>query len=147
MAYLTNADIEERLGSRTYIQLTDDEGTGSADTDKVDEVRLGAEGEVDSYLARRYAVPIDVTAHAELAGVLKSMALDIAEFRLHCRRPPVPREVVDKRDAAVRWLDQVARNEISLPADSELPANEAQGIQGRAIGSPRILTDEELESW
>ena len=36
MAYVTNADIEERLGSRTYVQLTDDAGTGSADTDKFD---------------------------------------------------------------------------------------------------------------
>ena len=37
MAYVTNSDIEERLGTAAYVQLTDDAGTGSADTDKVDE--------------------------------------------------------------------------------------------------------------
>jgi len=147
MGYVTNADIEDRLGSTTYVQLTDDEGTGSADTDKVDEARLGAEGELDSYLARRYAVPIDVTAHEELAGLLKSIALDIAEFRLQGRRPPVPSAVVDKRNAAVRWLQQVASGEIVLPSGSELPGNEAEGIQGEAIGDLRTFTDEEMASW
>jgi len=52
MGYVTNADIENRLGSAAYVQLTDDEGTGSANEDRVDEARLGAEGEADSYLAR-----------------------------------------------------------------------------------------------
>jgi len=31
MSYATNADIEERLGTATYIELTDDTGLGQAD--------------------------------------------------------------------------------------------------------------------
>ena len=147
MAYVTNSDIEARLGSGTYVQLTDDEGTGSADTDKVDEARLGAEGEVDSYLSRRHAVPIDVTAHGELAGVLASITLDIVEFRLHCRRPPVPAEVIAKRDGAVQWLSAVAVGRISLPADSELPGAEVRGLEAEVLGRERVMTDDELETW
>ena len=62
MSYLANSDIEKRLGAAAYVQLTDDEGTGSANQDRVDEARLGAEGEANSYLARRYAVPVDLSA-------------------------------------------------------------------------------------
>ncbi len=146
MAYVTNADIENRLGTRTYVQLTDDEGTGSADTDKVDEARLGAEGEVDSYLARRHAVPIDVATHTELAGVLASITLDIVAFRLHCRRPPVPAEILTKHDAAIDWLRQVAAGTVVLPADSALPDNAVRGPHAEVGGQKRVFTEETLES-
>ncbi|HUX30626.1 MAG TPA: phage protein Gp36 family protein [Thiobacillus sp.] len=52
MSYVTNADIEKRVGPAAYVQLTDDEDTGSANEDRVDEARLAAEGGVNSYLAR-----------------------------------------------------------------------------------------------
>ena len=68
MSYATNSDIESRLGNTLYVQLTDDVGSGSADEEKVSEARLAAEGEVNSYLGRRYAVPVDLTNHAELAA-------------------------------------------------------------------------------
>jgi phage gp36-like protein len=128
------------------VQLTDDAGTGSADTDKVDEARLGAEGEVNSYLAQRYAVPIDLTEHSELVGLLASVTLDLIEFRLHCRRPPVPRDITGKRDAALGWLRQVADGAVTLPTTAEVAGNEARGLTARALGRPRVFTDEELES-
>ncbi len=144
MGYATNADVEERLGTALYVQLTDDTGTGSADTDKVTEARQGAEGEVNSYLGRRYSVPVDVAAHAEVAGVLKSVTLDLVEFRLHERRPPVPEDVRRKRDAAVKWLEMVASGAVVLPAGSELAGNPALGISGRVVGAERVLTREEM---
>jgi phage gp36-like protein len=79
MDYITNNDIEERLGTTVLVQLTDDEGTGAADADKIDEARIGAQGLADSYLARRYAVPVDATGDAELAGLLRSITLDLGD--------------------------------------------------------------------
>lgn len=147
MAYITSSDIEERLGTRSLVQLTDDTGTGTVDADKVEEARLGSEGEVNSYLARRYSVPIDVAAHTELAGLLASITLDIAAFRLHCRRPPVPVEVTDRRDAALQWLGRVACGDVRLPADSELPGNEAEGPTAETTGHRRVLTEDEFQTW
>ncbi len=146
MSYVANMDIEERLGTQAYVGLTDDAGTGQADADKVDEARLGAEGEVDSYLASRYAVPIDVGVHPELAGLLKSITLDLVEFRLQCRRPPVAAEVMRKRDAAMVWLRDVAGGRAKLPAESELPTSQTQSLQPEALGRRRILTDDELDA-
>ena len=146
MAYVTNNDIEERLGTAAYIQLTDDTGSGSADTDKMDEARLGAEGEVNSYLGRRYAVPIDLTAHAEVADVLKSFVLDLVEYRLHSRRPPVPSAVSGKRNQAIAWLDRVAGAEVVLPSVDPLAENPATGLAAETSSDERIFTRDELDN-
>ncbi|MCH8242383.1 MAG: DUF1320 family protein, partial [Planctomycetes bacterium] len=97
MAYISNADIEERVGAQTYVQLADDDGDAVADVGVVNEARLGAEGEVNSYLARRYRLPIDLAAHPELADLLATITLDLVEFRLHSRRPPVSDAVLLKQ--------------------------------------------------
>lgn len=144
MGYITNADIEERLGPSAYVQLTDDTGGGVADTGKVDEARLGAEGEVNSYLALRVAVPVDLSRWPELAGILKSVVLDLVEYRLRGRRPPVVVSVSRRRDEAVRWLEQVARGEALLPARGEVEANTATGTAGTALGPARSLSRETL---
>lgn len=147
MSYIINADIELRLGTARLIQLSDDSGSGAINTAVVDESRLGAEGEVDSYLARRYAVPISVTTYPQAAGVLKSASLDLAEYRLHARRREVPVGVTKKRDAALAWLARVSRGDTSLPSVSPITANAATGIGGAAIGEPRVFTRDELSGF
>lgn len=146
MAYITNADIETRLGHDLYVQLTDDAGTGSANEDVVSEARLGVEGEMDSYLGRRYAVPVSLDDRPELAGVLKSAALDLAEYRLQARQGAAPTEVQAKHEVAMRWLQRVAAGEAVLPSTTEMPANPAMGFTAQAVGSERALTEEEMEN-
>ncbi|MGB9623776.1 MAG: phage protein Gp36 family protein [Phycisphaerae bacterium] len=144
MGYITNADVEERLGSSTYVQLTDDAGTGTADEDKVNEARLGAEGEVNSYLSRRVAVPVDLAGRPELAGTLRSVVLDLVEYRLRGRRPPVPAGVSRRRDEAVQWLERVAAGEVLLPAQAEMAANPVTGAMAASTGATRAMTREML---
>ena len=144
MSYITNADIEERLGSATYVQLADDDGDDVADTGVVDEARLGAEGEVDSYLARRYDVPIDLTTYPELADILASVALDLAEYRLRCRRPPVSDAALRKRKEAIEWLERVADGTIDLPSADALPSSPVRGLRVGSTGPARVLTRDEL---
>ncbi|MHC4695137.1 MAG: phage protein Gp36 family protein [Planctomycetota bacterium] len=144
MAYVANSDIEERLGSQAYVHLTDDDGDGVADVGVVDEARLGAEGEVDSYIAQRYQVPVDVSARAELAGVLASITLDLAEYRLRSRRPPVPANTVRQHSRAIDWLKGVALGEISLPSTTEVPPGTARGLIAAATGAQRVLSRDEL---
>lgn len=147
MAYITNADIEERLGSQAYVQLADDDGDGVADVGVVDEARLGAGGEVDSYLARRYQVPVDVSAEAELAGVLASITLDLAEYRLRLRRPPVPAETARQHSRAIEWLKGVAEGVIALPSTSAVPTSAARGPIASTTGAQRVLSRDELSDY
>ncbi len=145
MSYITNADIESWLGTAAYIQLTDDDGSGSADEAKVDEARLGAEGEANSYLATRYRVPVDLTAEPEVAAVIRTFVLDLASYRLHSRRPPVPEDVVRRREEAVTWLGRVASGLVQLPAALAPPENPALGEIARTDGPGRTMTRESLE--
>lgn len=144
MSYITNNDIQLRLGAATYVQLADDDGDGQADVAVVDEARLGAEGEINAYLARRYETPIDVTVHAELAGLLSSVALDLAEFRLRMRRPPVSEDARRRRGQTVDWLVRVADGRIDLPSVSALAGSSSRGTLGVVSGEPRLLTRDEL---
>jgi phage gp36-like protein len=144
MAYITNADIELRLGSAAYVQLTDDDGNGVADTPVVDEARLAGEGEVNGYLARRFLAPIDVSTHAELADVLKSVTLDVVEYRLRLRRPPVSGDTRRRYEQTLAWLRGVAEGRIELPASSGLEANAALGTTAASAGEARLLTHDEL---
>lgn len=144
MAYITNADIEERVGSAALVQLADDDGNGVADVGVVDEARLGAEGEVNSYLGRRYAVPISLTTHPDLADVLASITLDLAEYRLRLRRPPVAEDARRRRDQAIEWLTRVAEGRIELPSVATIAANAAKGTIAASIGEKRLLTRDEL---
>lgn len=146
MAYITNEDIQSRIDPAAYIQLTDDAGTGSADASKVDEARLGAEGEANSYLAARYAVPVDLTGEPQVQAALRSFVLDIAAYRLHTRRPPVPEDIIRRREDAVTWLARVASGLVQLPAASALMENSALGISGRAAGPVRVMTRESMEN-
>ena len=145
MSYITNSDIEAWLGTETTVELTDDEGTGSADTAKLDEARLGAEGEANSYLATRYQVPVEVSSNPEVSAVLRSFVLDLAAYRLHTRRPPVPEDVIRDRDAAVTWFGRVASGVVQMPAETALRENPTLGTIGEATGSERVMTREELE--
>ena len=144
MGYITNADIEERLGTAAYIQLADDDGNGIADVGVVDEARLGAEGEVNSYLGRRYSVPVSLTTHPDLADVLASFTLDVAEYRLRLRRPPVPDDARRRRDQAIEWLTRVAEGRIELPSAVGIAASTARGTIAAVTGEKRVLTRDEL---
>lgn len=145
--YVTNLDVETRLGTSAYVQLTDDDGNGEADAEVVDEVRRGAVGEVHSFLARRYAVPIDTAFHVELADLLKTVCLDLIEYRLRARRPPVPEVTVVQRDTTLRWLKDVADGRADLPGIVATASNASRGTIAATFGEERTLSREELDRF
>lgn len=144
MPYIINTDVELFLGTAVYIQLGDDTGSGSADVNKVNQARLGAEGEVNSYLAARYRVPVDLAGESELENVLKTFILDLVSYRLHSRRPPVPADVVRRREEAVEWLARVASGLVQLPATIARATPTSLGILAESHTTPRTMTRDEL---
>jgi len=144
MSYVSNTEIQQRLGSAAYVQLADDDGDGVADVVVVDEARLGAEGEVNSYLARRFTVPIDLTVHTDLTDILKTVTLDLIEQRLRQRRPPVPEATTVRYRDAMRWLQGVADAKIELPSATPVAAQTLRGPLAQTTGDDRLLSREEL---
>lgn len=145
MAYINNSDITTWMGSATVVQLTDDTGSGAADAAKITEARVGAEGEVNSYLATRYAVPVDLTGEPEVSAVLRTFVLDLAAYRLRSRRPPVPADVVRRRDEAIEWLARVASGLVQLPAALAPRSPTSLGTLASAGGGARTMTRDTLE--
>lgn len=146
MAYVTAIDVQERLGEQLFIELTDDVSSGAGDLDKVNEAIMGAEGETNSYLGRRYVVPVDLSAHSMISDVLVSFVLDLAEHRLHARRPPVSEDVRTKRREALAWLKRIADGEIVLPTATHVAESDGLSLPGQAAGSPRELSRDELST-
>ncbi len=145
MSYLTNADLTNWMVSATVIQLTDDTGSGSTNDTRITEARQGAEGEANSYLATRYATPVVLTAEAEVAAVLRTFVLDLAAYRLHGRKPPIPPDVVRRREEAIEWLARVAAGLVQLPAVAAPMGPTSLGTVADAAGGTRVMTRESLK--
>jgi len=126
MAYIVNQDIIDRVGNTRAVQLTTDSGS-VVSTTVLDEVRLSSEGEVNGYLAKRYAVPVDLTAHPDVAATLKGFTLDIAVYRLNTRRAPASDDIRTMRNNAIEWFKRVADGTINLPVETTPATTTADG--------------------
>lgn len=109
MAYSTDEDLYDRLSEQRVQQLTDDESTGSVDTGLVQDLREKVARKIDMRLRRRYDLPIE---DAEAEKVLADIEVDILAHRLYARRPnaEIPESVVERKDAAIEDLKEVARH-------------------------------------
>jgi phage gp36-like protein len=148
MAYVSVMQLRARLGPTVYARLTDrmhgTDGDDSVGQQIVDE----AEALVNSYLAARYATPIDLGAHPELADVLAARVLDLAEY-LAWRSSPfvsdVPERIRMLWHEAHRWLEALAAGRIHLPAGEPPVSRTAEDDTPRARSAPRKFSAEELD--
>ena len=146
MAYTTTQDVIDRLGNALAAQLTTESSSTTPDQDVITEHRAGAEALVDSYLAKRYQVPIDTAVYTHVAELLKSKALDVCVYELRKRRPPVPDDVTKAYESVVAWLTAVAAGDVDLPAvAAALPAPTTSGPVAVVDGSARVFSRDKTE--
>ena len=156
MAYATLTDLKLRLGSNTtppglYEQLTDRVDLTTANDAVGQEILDAAHGEINGYLARRYVVPVDVTADATLAQQLKGVALAIATKVAWENSPgrfTLPRkftEAMSGYNQAILWLKDVAAGKVILPAVAAPAAATAEGASATAVGHAQVFTEEAME--
>lgn len=113
MAYVTNQNLIDRVGTTKAAELTADSGS-TPDQTVLTGVVAAAEGEVNRYLARRRAVPVVVTGDTTLAEMLRELTLDVAQYRLALRRPPVPEQIQKLYEQVIAWLETYAKGEAEL---------------------------------
>ncbi len=148
MAYVTTDQLSQRLGSTVYARLTDRVNGTTASSTVAQQIVAEAEAEANSYLARRYQTPIDLTAHPELTDVLEARVLDLAEYSAWKGSPFVsdpPQRVHSLYAAALRWLEEVARGGLVLPASSPPSSRTAVDDGPRHAGGGRAFTAEQLD--
>lgn len=146
--YITIASLEQRLGTTLYARLTDRVSGTTASAAVAQQIVDEAEAEANALLARRFATPVDLAAHPELATLIAARALDLAEHNAWRGSPfigDLPQRVQQLGADARRWLEAVAAGALELPA-AAAPAPPA--ARGPVVSAhPREFTADELERF
>jgi phage gp36-like protein len=108
MAYCTEDDLLQMISASELAALTTESGD-EPDVEVVNGAISKAEGEIDSYVGSRYAVPL-----SPAPAQVQALAVDLALYHLYARRSIVPPVRKEKYAAAVVWLRQVAAGEAVL---------------------------------
>ncbi len=148
MAYITTTQLSDRLGATIYARLTDRVNGSSANATVAQQIVDEAEAEANSYLAVRYATPIDLTEHPELSNVLDARVLDLAEYAAWKGSPfvnRIPGRVAAMQATALAWFEAVAAGSVHLPADSPPESTTAANDTPRYRARGRVFTAEELD--
>lgn len=148
MAYITLEQLKDRIGGPLYARLTDRVGGESANDAVGQRLIADAEAEANARLAVRYATPVDLGAHPELADVLAARVLDLAESLAWHSSPfmgDVPDRVRLLRTDAIAWFDAVGRGRVHLPAASPPRSTTALDDAARVRGAGRVFTADELD--
>jgi phage gp36-like protein len=121
MRYLTVDEVKAAVPADVLARLTDDDVSHSITEKVVDDAKITvaigwAEAYVDAQLAKRYIVPLDLTAIQSdgARDLVKEASLQMTVYRLYAR---VEQEGVakDKRELADRILTDLASGKIELP--------------------------------
>ena len=144
MSYCTKAEVREMLKDdalNTIIgdSYIEDEAEREAKAGVIIEAAIAdAEGEIDGYLAKRYAVPIDPTPK-----VINKFAKDIAVYNLYSRigidESGEEKNYLNRYNAAVKFLTLVAEGKVSIGAQADDPQTAASN--GFSVSSnPRLFS-------
>jgi phage gp36-like protein len=148
VAYITTTQLQSRLGSTLYARLTDRVNGTTADAAVAQQLVDEAEALANAQLAARYATPIDLTKHPELADVLESRVLDLAEY-LAWRDSPfvtdLPERIRLLHEEASGWFAGVGSGAMSLPATSPPASRTAVDDSPRFTAGSRPFTQDELD--
>jgi phage gp36-like protein len=142
MAYALLTDLEERFGVDEINQLSDRDNDGVNDVGVVDGALDDATDEINSYLARKYTVPV-----VSVSANLKKTCCDIARYLLH---GDAATEEVEKRyKRAVAWLNDLASGKAVLTdASGVVTAIAGTSTSGvKSFSNDRLFTDESLASY
>lgn len=137
MPYPTQTDLDNALSETLQIQLTDDEKHGVKHAGRLEATRLAAVSLFEDYAKVRHTVPI-ATPSASVNDAIVTLWI----FNLYKRRPllGMPQMVIDAKDAAMRYLRDIADGRAQLGGAVDLPSSTAAS-QGA------VLTNSEESDW
>jgi len=139
-AYATQADIATLYGANALV-VADHNRDGIVDSAAVTRALTSASDEIDTYLAARYTLPL-----TEVPGFLKTLAVDIALYRLALSADVLSEEHRKRYEDALGHLKRIAKGEAALvftatPATGDIDVSGAQPI---VSGGPAKLFTRDL---
>ena len=139
-AYATQADIATIYGANALV-VADHNRDGIVDSAAVARALTSASGEIDTYLAARYSLPL-----AEVPEFLVQLAVDIGLYRLALSSDVQSEEHRKRYDDALGHLRRIAEGKAALvftatPATGDIDVSGAQPI---VSGGPAKLFTRDL---
>ena len=109
----------------------------------IDEAIADADGEIDGYLAKRYAVPL-----APVPKVINKFSKDIAVYHLFSRigidEGTGEKTYLNRYNAAVKFLTLVAEGKVSIGADIDGDPASAAAAGFSIRSSPRLFNRDQM---
>lgn len=130
----TAQDIKDRIGDALFLQLVDDDQSGSQSgttEGRADTVAIRrASNEVEAFLERYDLTTVDVSVYTTYVGIVRDLSADLAAEYL-CKRRNLPQEEMDAivKDAAE------ARRKLKMMKDSLM---NIPGLAPRGRGAPIV---------
>lgn len=116
MPYVTPQELIDRLGTREATMISDRQQTGQPDLAVLTEALALAESEVNSYVGRRYALPLQTSGGQPASAplMLKRLVIDIARYRQTGTEVMETEAIRNRFKDAERVLELIAKGGISL---------------------------------
>lgn len=148
MSYCTRQEVREMVKDDALNIIIGDDYIEDAEERErkvgpiIDAAIEDAEGEIDGYLAKRYAVPI-----APPPKVINKFAKDIAVYNLYSRigidESGEEKNYLNRYNAAVKFLVLVAEGKVSIGVQTDDPATAA--ATGFSVQSnPRLFSRDSM---
>lgn len=139
MAYATVAQMEVRFGEAELAQLSDPEGLTIIPA-TVEKALSDAAGLIDSYLGRRYPLPL-----AQVPDAVVTVCQDMALYNLlTLRRRGDIEDARTRYEDALAWLKDIATGRATL-GEGFLPPQPGGMVQ--LTSSPRLFSREGLRGF
>lgn len=138
MPYATQSDIVELYGINALV-VADRDGDGEPDSDAVARALALSSGEMDTYIGRRYSLPLPLLTLSSAAH-LTQLCVDIAVYRLALSQDVATTEHRVRYDDAISVLTKVADGRVSLTLAPPAPGEEGDppitGPSPIVVGGP-----------
>ncbi len=142
MGYITQEDLLRADGNLVWNMAVNRE-TNGLDEEKIRQAISDADAEIDSFLSRRYPLPLAVT---EIPRPLQRVALSLAFYWLSERDNQVTELIQKRYDDAIKTLREMASGvrDLGLPAYAA-PAETDLGKIIVTGANPRLFTRNNLK--
>ncbi len=138
MGYSEIDDLKKLIDESNLISLTDDEGNGTINEDRVNEAIDIADREIDAYCGGRYSVPF-----SEVPEIIRNISAQMAVYHLFSRRPDdAPQIWKDKYSNCLKLLEKIQTGEIVFQIGT---TSSNQSV--RYIKKTRYFTNESLKNY
>lgn len=141
--YSSRADVVLAAGGVSrLVQISDFDGDGEEDALLVDDALCEAEGVVNSYVRKRYEVPL-----APVPEIIRRLTANLAVYILKSRRDAVCEKDAVEQEQRLEWLKGLAEGNIDPGVDITSPSSPTNKPSATARPSSKKVSRESLKGF